>query len=611
MNKSHISKITTVVLVALLLPFTAAAVDFDMSTVNISFDEDTTYTGLDLDNYATNVNGAVSYTYSGNDKITVNIDANNIVTFTPAANWNGNEQITFTADDTDPGTQNDIITVTVRPINDAPTLTLPASLNAIQGQAFSHQVVGADVDLTALTFSADALDWDTFSINANGLISFTPESIDVGIHEVKVTIKDTSSVEATKKTIVIVGEPEDSGALLGESIEVEDQTGDDSETLPGDDLKVTFDVSNEITTDMKDIKVRVWIQDSNGDRISDRIDTEKFDVDGKDTLAKEVELKVPVDAEDGVHYVVFEATGEDDDGNNIYDLQFAEINVERNSHDLLIESVTFNPEIPVCGGPVEVSVNVVNIGKSDEDDAVLTIKNTNLGIDFTSEVFNVEESGSDADHMIRAVFDLAKSTSEEFYPLDIKLTFDGTSGSESKIIDMQVSCDESVVADEVEISTASTFAAVAAGQTVKFVVEITNNGASAADFVLSATGVQDWATVTIEPGDISLDSDAQVPVNIYITPKSGASLGTHTATLTVESDGKVVATKDFTINVESSTPNLNNLVNGLDFSNSDTTAFLLIVVGIAIVAGFAMMSRSGIGRRKVDVYDDEVPRKRR
>src|SRR3989344_2248609 len=524
MNKSHISKITTVVLVALLLPFTAAAVDIDMSTVNISFDEDTTYTGLDLDNYVTNVNGAVSFTYSGNDKIAVSIDANNIVTFTPVANWNGNEQITFTADDADPGTQNDIITVTVRPINDAPTLTLPASLNAIQGQAFSHQVVGADVDLNTLTFSADALGWDTFSINANGLISFSPENIDVGIHEVKVIVTDTSSVAVTKKTIIVVGEPEDSGALLVESMEVEDETGDDSETLPGDDLKINF---------------------------------------------------------------------------------------ERNSHDLLIESVTFNPEAPVCGGPVEVSVNVVNIGKSDEDDAVLTIKNTNLGIDFTSEVFNVEESGSDADYTIRAVFDLPKSAAEDFYPLDIKLTFDGTSGSESKLIDMQVSCDESVVADEVEISTASSFADVAAGQTVKFVVEIINNGASAADFVLSATGVQDWAIVTIEPGDINLESDAKVPVNIYITPKSGASLGTHTATITVESDGEVVATKDLTINVESSQPTINSLVSGLDFSNSDTTAFLLIIAGIVIVAGFAMMSRSGIGRRKVDVYDDEVPRKRR
>src|SRR3989339_1028980 len=210
MNKSHISKIIAVVLAVLILPFSAAAVDLN-GIPNVSFDEDTTYTGLDLDNYNSNVVGTVSYAYSGDDKITVNIDANNVVTFTADANWNGDEDITFTpSDDNGPG-QADTITVTVRPINDAPTLTLPASLNAIQGQAFSHQVVGADVDLNTLTFSADALGWDTFSINANGLISFSPENIDVGIHEVKVIVTDTSSVAVTKKTIIVVGEPEDSG----------------------------------------------------------------------------------------------------------------------------------------------------------------------------------------------------------------------------------------------------------------------------------------------------------------------------------------------------------------------------------------------------------------
>ena len=609
MNKSHISKIIAVVLAVLILPFSAAAVDLN-GIPNVSFDEDTTYTGLDLDNYNSNVVGTVSYAYSGDDKITVNIDANNVVTFTADANWNGDEDITFTpSDDNGPG-QADTITVTVRPINDAPTLTLPASLNAIQGQAFSYQVVAADVDLNMLTYTADAGSWSTLSMSASGLISFTPTNLDVGIHEVTITVKDTSNVEVTKKTVIVVGEPEDNGAVVIEDIEVNDETGDDSEILPGDELEVNFDVSNEITTDMNDIRVRVWIEDDTGTRISDRIDTDNFDIQGKDVEAKSVALRVPVDADKGTHYVVFETTGEDDDGNNVYDLAFAEIAVERNSHDLLIESVTFNPEDVTCGGPVEIAVKVVNIGTSKEDDVFVTIKNTKLGLDYKSEVFEVDDSGSDVDYTVRTVFDVPKSAAEDLYSLDVKATFNSDSDTETKFVDMSVSCGSPAESD-VELNTASNFANVAAGQTVKFVVEIKNNGASAADFVLSATGVQDWAIVTIEPGDINLESDAKVPVNIYITPKSGASLGTHTATITVESDGEVVATKDLTINVESSQPTINSLVSGLDFSNSDTTAFLLIIAGIVIVAGFAMMSRSGIGRRKVDVYDDEVPRKRR
>ena len=609
MNKSHISKIIAVVLAVLILPFSAAAVDLN-GIPNVSFDEDTTYTGLDLDNYNSNVVGTVSYAYSGDDKITVNIDANNVVTFTADANWNGDEDITFTpSDDNGPG-QADTITVTVRPINDAPTLTLPASLNAIQGQAFSYQVVAADVDLNMLTYTADAGSWSTLSMSASGLISFTPTNLDVGIHEVTITVKDTSNVEVTKKTVIVVGEPEDNGAVVIEDIEVNDETGDDSEILPGDELEVNFDVSNEITTDMNDIRVRVWIEDDTGTRISDRIDTDNFDIQGKDVEAKSVALRVPVDADKGTHYVVFETTGEDDDGNNVYDLAFAEIAVERNSHDLLIESVTFNPEDVTCGGPVEIAVKVVNIGTSKEDDVFVTIKNTKLGLDYKSEVFEVDDSGSDVDYTVRTVFDVPKSAAEDLYSLDVKATFNSDSDTETKFVDMSVSCGSPAESD-VELNTASNFANVAAGQTVKFVVEIKNNGASAADFVLSATGVQDWAIVTIEPGDISLASGASIPANLYVTPKSGAALGTHTATLTLEQDGNVVTTKEFTVNVESKQPTVSGLVSGLDLANSDTTTFLLILVGVIIVAGFAMMSRSGIGRRKVDVYDDEVPRKRR
>ena len=597
------------VLAVLILPFSAAAVDLN-GIPNVSFDEDTTYTGLDLDNYNSNVVGTVSYAYSGDDKITVNIDANNVVTFTADANWNGDEDITFTpSDDNGPG-QADTITVTVRPINDAPTLTLPASLNAIQGQAFSYQVVAADVDLNMLTYTADAGSWSTLSMSASGLISFTPTNLDVGIHEVTITVKDTSNVEVTKKTVIVVGEPEDNGAVVIEDIEVNDETGDDSEILPGDELEVNFDVSNEITTDMNDIRVRVWIEDDTGTRISDRIDTDNFDIQGKDVEAKSVALRVPVDADKGTHYVVFETTGEDDDGNNVYDLAFAEIAVERNSHDLLIESVTFNPEDVTCGGPVEIAVKVVNIGTSKEDDVFVTIKNTKLGLDYKSEVFEVDDSGSDVDYTVRTVFDVPKSAAEDLYSLDVKATFNSDSDTETKFVDMSVSCGSPAESD-VELNTASNFANVAAGQTVKFVVEIKNNGASAADFVLSATGVQDWAIVTIEPGDISLASGASIPANLYVTPKSGAALGTHTATLTLEQDGNVVTTKEFTVNVESKQPTVSGLVGGLDLANSDTTTFLLILVGVIIVAGFAMMSRSGIGRRKVDVYDDEVPRKRR
>lgn len=605
MNKSYISKIIAVVLTALVLPFSAVALDF-AGTPDITFNEDTTHSTLDLDTYISNSVGTVIYDYSGNDNIAVSIDANGVVTFTPEANWNGNEQITFEVTD-DIETKQEVVSVTVTAVNDAPTLTLPEKLNAVEGEAFSHQVVASDVE-GALTYTADAGNWDTFTMSAAGLITFTPENADVGLHQASVTVKDTDNVEVIKNVVIVVGEPADDNSLIVDNFDVTDKTGDDAELLPGDEIKVEFDVSNEITTDMNDVRVRVWIEDDAGERISDRIDTEKFNVEGKTTETKDVTLKVPVDAKDGKHYVVFEATGQDDDGNDVYDLTFESIDVERNAHNLLIESVTFNPEMPICGSSVEIAVKVANIGTSDEDDAYVTIKNTKLGIDYKSDVFEVQDSGSDADYTVRAVVDIPKSAGEDLYPLDVKVTFN-EGDTISKIVDMAASC--GAASDDVALNTASTFADVAAGQTVKFVVEVENNGATAADFTLSATNVQDWAIVTIEPGDVSVDAGKSIPVNVYITPKTTAALGAHTATLSVESGGEVVATKDFTITVESKTPTVTGFVTGLNVGGSDSTTFLLILVGIVLVAGFAFISRGRNAKGNVSVYNDDNETKKR
>ena len=91
---------------------------------NIEFPEDTSDSSIDLDDYVYDLTDDISeivWTYAGNKNINVNIDSNtHIVTFTPLPDWNGNEDITFTA--TDPGGYSDsqTITVTITPVNDPP-----------------------------------------------------------------------------------------------------------------------------------------------------------------------------------------------------------------------------------------------------------------------------------------------------------------------------------------------------------------------------------------------------------------------------------------------------------------------------------------------------------
>lgn len=93
---------------------------------DVNFPEDGSYNSIDLDDYVDDPNNddkEISWTYTGNTNVIINIDAaTHVVTFTALPDWNGNENITFTA--TDPGNYSgsDSAKITVTPVNDPPVV---------------------------------------------------------------------------------------------------------------------------------------------------------------------------------------------------------------------------------------------------------------------------------------------------------------------------------------------------------------------------------------------------------------------------------------------------------------------------------------------------------
>ena len=88
---------------------------------DVSFVEDRSDRSIDLDDYVDDnaPDAEIIWTYSGNTHVIVAIDSNSHeVTFTAEADWNGSEDVTFTA--TDPGglSDSDEMTVTVTPVPD-------------------------------------------------------------------------------------------------------------------------------------------------------------------------------------------------------------------------------------------------------------------------------------------------------------------------------------------------------------------------------------------------------------------------------------------------------------------------------------------------------------
>ena len=128
---------------------------------------------------------------------TVVINANGTVTYTPAANFNGTDTITYMISDGQGGVATATVTVTVNATNDAPTVVSPIpAQTGVDAGAVSVPVAGnfTDLDGDTLSFAASGLPLG-LSINpATGLITGTVDrsasQVNGGVYSVSVTASD-------------------------------------------------------------------------------------------------------------------------------------------------------------------------------------------------------------------------------------------------------------------------------------------------------------------------------------------------------------------------------------------------------------------------------------
>jgi hypothetical protein len=130
--------------------------------------------------------------------------------FTPNANRSGQVTVTVTARDAgadrvmdtpDDGVQSRLFTVTVKPVNDPPTFTVPRIFNLLEDSA-AQTLVGFVTGISAGPFETQTLSAFTVSndrpalfavppsIDASGTLRFTPASNAVGTAVVSVTLSD-------------------------------------------------------------------------------------------------------------------------------------------------------------------------------------------------------------------------------------------------------------------------------------------------------------------------------------------------------------------------------------------------------------------------------------
>ena len=239
----------------------------ETALLDFNFNEDTSDNHIDLDGVFTDLDivygDSLAYSFTGNDSISVSI-SEGIVTFTPAANWNGNETITFTATDTSMAEVSDNVIVTINNLNDTPTVeTALIDFNFNEDTTDSHidlDDVFADLDL----IYGDVLTYiNTGNTNigvemADGVVTFTPDANWYGFETITFTATDNYTEFISENVIVTINNVNDAPTIalpatysFTEDVPVEvDYSGYVADVDPADVLTLTAVGNDDIGVEL-------------------------------------------------------------------------------------------------------------------------------------------------------------------------------------------------------------------------------------------------------------------------------------------------------------------------------------------------------------------------
>jgi hypothetical protein len=441
----------------------------------------------------------------------------------------------------------------------------------------------------------------------------------------KVTLEVKTNLGNYSKTIgVLVTEQTDDGKLIFiDGPDYEDITGDDDELVPGDSIEVTFEVKNAFTTtmDINNIKVKAWLQDSSGKKVTDTEETEKFDLGNGERQDGSFKLTVPIDTKESTLYLYVRAEGKDDNDEEHSVLYIAPLKITKNENDIAFASITTIPDPAICGQSLDINIDIWNVGTKDQN-VTLRVTAPNLGIDVRSDPFTLDNTGDDREAVKTMSVLINNNIKPGSYMLTVTANYNKGKTSESETKTINLICPSYVENKSVENqstqytqytqSGALTFSTTTIegkqGEQSKIIATLKNTGTSSAVYTFELSGIKDWASGFVEPDTISLAAGASTDIFVYLTPKTSAT-GTNTATVTVKSGGAVIESKTLTINLpEKPTISITSLDLG---AGVDSTTAALIIVAILIVIALIVIGKKKANATLIETYGDERAKHRR
>ena len=153
---------------------------------------------------------------------------------------------------------------------------------------------------------------------------------------------------------------------------------------------------------------------------------------------------------DDIYDVEIFVNAEDEDGND-HDIRWElTLEVKKDKHELLIDEADLTPSLIRCNRNPALDIEVINIGREDEDDVTIEITNTELGLNIEETDIELEE-GDDEDSVFEKTYRLKidDKTKAGTYPITIKTYYDSRTGDEETVDLIVEDCVEVVTPLEV------------------------------------------------------------------------------------------------------------------------------------------------------------------
>src|SRR3989338_2467527 len=214
------------------------------------------------------------------------------------------------------------------------------------------------------------------------------------------------------------------------------------EAKPGDNVQFKIQATNNFTDtedlEIEDIEVTVTIEGiDDDDDLEEEGEIKDIKAEKDDDVT--IDFTIPLEVDEGDFDVLIEIEGDDENGTAQaveYELEL-EVQKEDNEVKFLRNAIT--PSEIKCGRTVQLSTGVINTGADDEDDVVLEVANTELGVSFR-ETFDLTNDAFDEDSKFRKTFTFSvpQEVAPGIYTINSKVTYNNGDDTKTETVDLVV-----------------------------------------------------------------------------------------------------------------------------------------------------------------------------